>query len=78
MDNYCSLDSEGILRCKIDDLCKSVLSARTSLDMIQTFEESVRSLIQSVGRLIRGYPDIEKHGYFEHNVRYLKDVGYFC
>ena len=63
VENYFSPDNEGILHCKIDDLCKNVLSARSSPDMIRSFEESV-------GRLIRGYLDVKKDGYLKHNVRY--------
>ena len=70
VENYFSPDNEGILHCKIDDLCKNVLSARSSPDMIRSFEESV-------GRLIRGYLDVKKDVYSKHIVKYLKDGGHW-
>ena len=42
-----SPDNEGILHCEIDDLCKNVLSARSSPDMIRSFGESVSWTLDS-------------------------------
>ena len=38
VENYFSPNNEGMLHCKIDDSCKNVLSARSSPDMMRSFE----------------------------------------
>ena len=43
--NYVSPDIEDILHCKIDDLCEYVSLARSSRDMIRSFEESAGRLV---------------------------------